>query len=96
MDLPIEKVLGNRVYLEIPDFGKTEAGVIIPGELQNSMRKKESSLTVVAVGLSVLDVKVGDRVLVDPEQLQKAAIIPISEGVEVACISIFDIMHVWK
>lgn len=94
------KLLGNRLYLEIP---KKEDSKLIVDEntkeaLQKELLKKMSRLKVHSVGTAITDpdLKVGVEVLVDPSALRdKTLIIPLSENEEVMLVSIFDIVHIW-
>jgi len=94
------KLLGNRIYLEMP---KTEESKLIVDEntkeaLQKELLKKMSRLKVHSVGTAITDpdLKVGVEVLVDPSALRdKTLIIPLSETEDVMLVSIFDIVHIW-
>jgi hypothetical protein len=91
------KLLGNRIYLEIP---KREESKLIVDEntkeaLEKEMYKKMSRLTVHSVGTANMDVKAGDVVLVDPQALQKAPLIPLSDDENVLLVSPFDVIMVW-
>ena len=96
----IRRLLGNRVYLEIP---KKEKSKIVVDEntkeaLEKEMLKSMRKLLVLAVGdgVSTDKVNVGDKVLVEPEALaRKAVIVPLSDEKEVLLVSYFDIIHVW-
>ena len=91
------KLLGNRVYLNIPK--KEESKLIVDENtkeaLEKEMIKKMSKLTVHSVGTANMDVKVGDVVLVDPEALSKARMIPLPDDETVLLVSPFDIIQVW-
>ncbi len=53
--------IGNRVLLKVEEqLTKTAGGIYIP---DNASKEKPQSATVQAVGSSVKDVKVGDKVL---------------------------------
>ena len=91
------KLLGNRIYLEIP---KKEQSKLIVDEntkeaLEKEMYKKMARLTVDSVGTANMDVKAGDVVLVDPQALQKAPLIPLSDEENVLLVSPFDVIMVW-
>ena len=95
--MEFKKLLGNRIYLEIP---KKEENKLVVDEntkeaLQKEMLKKMSKLKVYAVGDSVSIVKEEDVVLVDPGALSKAHIVPLSDEKDVLLISPFDVIHVW-
>ena len=91
------KLLGNRIYLEIPK--KEESKLIVDENtkeaLEKEMYKKMSKLTVHSVGTANMDVKAGDVVLVDPQALQKAPLIPLSDEENVLLVSPFDVIMVW-
>lgn len=91
------KLLGNRIYLEIPK--KEESKLIVDENtkeaLEKEMYKKMSKLTVHSVGTANMEIKVGDVVLVDPQALQKAPLIPLSDDENVLLVSPFDIIQVW-
>jgi len=91
------KLLGNRVYLNIPK--KEESKLIVDENtkeaLEKEMIKKMSRLKVHSVGTAIMDIKVGDVVLVDPEALSKARMIPLSDDETVLLVSPFDIIQVW-
>lgn len=91
------KLLGNRIYLEIPK--KEESKLIVDENtkeaLEKEMYKKMSRLTVHSVGTANMDIKAGDVVLVDPQALQKAPLIPLSDEESVLLVSPFDIIQIW-
>lgn len=91
------KLLGNRIYLEIPK--KEESKLIVDENtkeaLEKEMYKKMSRLTVHSVGTVNMDVKAGDVVLIDPQALQKAPLIPLSEEESVLLVSPFDVIMIW-
>ena len=91
------KLLGNRIYLEIPK--KEESKLIVDENtkeaLEKEMYKKMSRLTVHSVGTANMDIKAGDVVLVDPQALQKAPLIPLSDEENVLLVSPFDVIMVW-
>jgi hypothetical protein len=94
------KLLGNRIYLEMPK--KEESKLIVDENtkeaLQKELLKKMSRLKVHSVGTAITDpdLKVGVDVLVDPTALRdKTLIIPLSEDEDVMLVSIFDIVHIW-
>jgi len=91
------KLRGNRIYLEIP---KREESIIeLTPELEEARVKEEmkkySKLKVYALGDLVSDINVGDEVLVIPDSLAKAPIIPLSEELNVLLVSTFDVVHTW-
>lgn len=91
------KLLGNRIYLEIPK--KEESKLIVDENtkeaLEKEMLKKMSKLTVHSVGTAIMDIKQGDVVLVDPAALQKASLIPLSDDENVLLVSPFDVIMIW-
>ena len=94
------KLLGNRIYLEMPK--KEESKLIVDENtkeaLQKELLKKMSRLKVHSVGTAITDpdLIIGCEVLVDPTALRdKTLIIPLSENEDVMLVSIFDIVHIW-
>ena len=92
------KLLGNRVYLEMPK--QDEDSKLIVDEntkesLQREMLKKFSKLTVHTVGDTISTMKTGDVVLVDPGVLAKAPLVDLSETEQVLLVSPFDIIMIW-
>jgi hypothetical protein len=94
---PYKKLLGNRIYVEIPK--KEESKLIVDENtkeaLQREMLKRMSKLTVYDVGDLVTNIKSGDVILVDPGKLKDALVIPLSNNKDVLLVSPFDVMHVW-
>lgn len=95
--MEFKKLLGNRIYVEIPK--KEESKLVVDENtkeaLQREMLKKMSKLTVYAVGDLVNNISVGDVILVDPGALSKAHVIPITDDKDVLLVSPFDVIHVW-
>lgn len=92
-----KKLRGNRVFLEIP---KKEDSKLIVDEntkeaLQNELVLKMGKLKVYATGELVSDINKGDFVLVDPEALKRALIIPLSEVKSVLLVNNLDIAMIW-
>jgi hypothetical protein len=94
------KLLGNRIYLEMPK--KDESKLIVDENtkeaLQKELLKKMSRLKVHSVGTAITDpdLVVGCEVLVDPSALRdKTLVIPLSDTEDVLLVSIFDIVHIW-
>ena len=92
------KLLGNRIYLEMPK--QEEENKIVVDEntkeaLQREMLKKFSKLTVHTVGDTISNVKKGDVVLVDPGVLGKAPLVDLSETEQVLLVSPFDVIMIW-
>ncbi len=92
-----KKLIGNRIYVEMPK--KEESKLIVDENtkeaLQKEMLKKMSKLTVYAVGDLVTNIAEGDTILIDPSALSKAPLIPLSDDKDVLLISPFDVIHVW-
>lgn len=91
------KLLGHRVYLELPSKEKSKLVVDenTKEALEREMIIKMSKLKVVEVGNVVELIKKGDFVLVDPEALTKAKIIPLENNESVLLVGYFDVIHVW-
>jgi hypothetical protein len=92
------KLLGNRIYLEMPIQDENNKIVVDENTkeaLQREMIKKFSKLTVHTVGDIVSNIKVGDVVLVDPGTLTKAPLINLSEDEQVLLVSPFDVIMIW-
>ena len=92
------KLLGNRIYLEMPK--QEEENKIVVDEntkeaLQREMLKKFSKLKVHTVGDIVTTIKAGDVVLVDPGTLTKAPLVNLSEDEQVLLVSPFDVIMIW-
>ena len=91
------KLLGNRVYLELPK--KEESKLVVDENtkeaLEKEMIKKMYSLTVFAVGTAITDpdLVVGCKVFIDPSALSKALVIPKGDT-NVLLVSIFDIVEI--
>lgn len=94
------KLLGNRIYLEVPK--EEESKLIVDSNtkdaLKKEMLKNMNRLKVHSVGTAITDpdLKPGVHVLVDPVALRdKTLVVPISETEDVLLVSIFDIVHIW-
>lgn len=94
------KLLGNRIYLEMPK--KEESKLIVDENtkeaLQKELLKKMSRLKVHSVGTAITDpdLVVGCEVMVDPTALRdKTLVIPLSDTEDVLLVSIFDIIYIW-
>lgn len=93
------KLLGNRIYLEMPK--EDEESKLIVDEntkeaLQRELLNKMSKLKVLQVGTIVTEIKVGDWVLVDPAALNKATLVPINDQDDRAIlVSPFDVIQIW-
>jgi len=92
------KLLGNRVYLEMPKQDEDSKLIVDDNTkeaLQREMLKKFSKLTVHTVGDTISTLKTGDVVLVDPGVLAKAPLVDLSETEQVLLVSPFDIIMIW-
>lgn len=93
------KLLGNRIYLEMPP--QDEESKIVVDEntkeaVQRELLNKMSKLKVLQVGTLITEIKVGDWVLVDPAALNKATLVPINDNDDRAIlVSPFDVIMVW-
>jgi hypothetical protein len=94
------KLLGNRIYLEMPK--KDESKLIVDENtkeaLQKELLKKMSRLKVHSVGTAITDpdLVIGCEVMVDPSALRdKTLVIPLSDKEDVLLVSIFDIIYIW-
>ena len=89
---------GNRILLNLP---KKEEGKLIVDEntkeaLEREMMKKYQRLSVYAVGEGVADIKAGDELMIDPQALSKAPVIPMGGDEDnKILVSIFDVILVW-
>jgi hypothetical protein len=92
------KLLGNRIYLELPKED-VESKLIVDDNtkeaLQRELLNKMSKLKVHSVGTSIMDIKIGDWVLVDPAALNKATLVPITAEENVILVSPFDVIMIW-
>jgi hypothetical protein len=93
------KLLGNRIYLEMPpqdDNSKLIVDDNTKEAVQRELLNKMSKLKVVQVGTIVTEIKIGDWVLVDPAALNKATLVPINDNDDrVILVSPFDVIMVW-
>ena len=93
------KLLGNRIYLEMPKEAEESKLVVDENTkeaLQRELLNKMSKLKVVAVGNIVTEIKEGDWVLVDPAALNKATLVPINDNDDrVILVSPFDVIQIW-
>lgn len=91
------KLLGNRIFLEMPK--KEESKLIVDENtkeaLNKEMLKKMAKLTVHSVGDTVTNINSGDVILVDPQALQKAPIISLTDDHDVLLVSVFDVIYIW-
>ena len=99
-ELPI--VLGKFVYITLPP--KEESKILVDENTKDELSKKMlitmSRLQIWAIGDSAnTKLKVGQWVLIKPEALQRADIVPFEhngEKVTKALILDYDIVHIWK
>ena len=93
------KLLGNRIYLEMPpqdDNSKLIVDDNTKEAVQRELLNKMSKLKVVQIGTIVTEIKIGDWVLVDPAALNKATLVPINDNDDrVILVSPFDVIMVW-
>ncbi len=95
--MEFRKLLGRRVYLEIPAEPKSNLHLDDESKaaLEAERLKKWGRLTVYAVGSDVTDLQEGDEVMIDPSSVTKVLKIPLTADKDVLLISIFDIAHIW-
>ena len=93
------KLLGNRIYLEMPPQDENSKLIVDENTkeaLQRELLNKMSKLKVLQVGTIVTEIKVGDLVLVDPKALNTATLVPINDNDDrVILVSPFDVVHIW-
>ena len=93
------KLLGNRIYLEMPKEAEESKLVVDENTkeaLQRELLNKMSKLKVLQVGTIVTEIKVGDWVLVDPAALNRATLVPINDNDDrVILVSPFDVIQIW-
>ena len=97
MSKPYKKLLGNRIYVNIPK--KDDSKIIVDENtkeaLQREMLKKMSKLEVFDVGDLISNISIGDFLLIDPSKLKDAMVIPLSDDKDVLLVSPFDVIHIW-
>lgn len=97
------KILGNRVYLSLPEL--PEYKVTVPDDvkkqIQREILEKTEKLEVYAKGegmgegkVLIEKVSVGDKVYVDPGKLNTGSFFVI-DGKNKVSVSVFDIAHIW-
>jgi len=91
------KLLGNRVYLEIPEEIKTSIHLdkATKAALEEERMRTWGRLKVFAVGSAIEGLKEGDEVMIDPTAVEKVRQIPISPTHYVLLVSYHDISHIW-
>lgn len=95
--MEIKKLLGNRVYLNIPEEPKSSLHLDAESiaALENERLRKWGRLTVYAVGAAVEGLEEGDEVMIDPSSAARACRIPLSADKDVLLVSYLDIAHIW-
>lgn len=99
MSKPFKKLLGARIYLEMPK--QEESKLIVDDNTKESlnkeMLKKMNKLKIHSVGAGITDPDLveGLYILVDPSALSRSPLIPLTEDETVLLISPFDIIHIW-
>ena len=97
MTKPFKKLLGNRVYLNIPEI--PESNIILSEEMKKDLiitqQEKYRKLVVYDVGDSTGYLNIGDVVFVDPVTIQNAPVIPLTSTLSVLLISPASIIHIW-
>ena len=96
--MEFKQLLGNRIYLEIPEEPKSALVLdeASKAELEKEKLKTYGRLKVYAVGNTVEHIKPGDEIMVDPSSAARGVVkIPLSEDKEVIMVSTFDIAHIW-
>jgi len=90
-------LLGNRVYLEIPEEQKTSIHLdkATKAALEEERVRNWGRLKVFAVGSAIEGLKEGDEVMIDPSSVEKVRQIPISPTHYVLLVSYYDIAHIW-
>jgi hypothetical protein len=95
------KILGNRVYLllpELPEF-KTQLSPEFKKQQKEEVAKQLDKLTVYAVSENAkkdTGIEPGNEVLLDPNVLaQKRCSFFKLEDKEIISVSAFDILHIW-
>lgn len=95
--MEIRKLLGNRVYLELPEEPKSSIHLDPESQaaLDAERLRRYGRLRVYAVGAAVEGLEEGDEVMIDPSSAARAVKIPLSEDRSVILVSYLDIAHVW-
>lgn len=97
MAAEFKRLLGNRIYLELPEEPKSE--IILDdaskAALEIERMKKYGRLKVYAVGDAIEHIKEGDEIMIDPSSAASAVKIPLSETKSVLMVSLFSIAHIW-
>ena len=99
MEKGFKKLLGNRIYVDMPV--QSESKLIVDDNtkeaLQKEMLKKMNKLRIHTIGTGIVepDLVEGAYILVDPQALQRAPLIPLSDDESVLLVSPFDVIMVW-
>ena len=99
MEKGFKKLLGNRIYVDMPV--QSESKLIVDDNtkeaLQKEMLKKMNKLRIHTIGTGIVepDLVEGAYILVDPQALQRAPLIPLSDDESVLLVSPFDIIQIW-
>lgn len=101
MEKPFKKLKGNRIYLLYPK--EVSSALQLSAETKKSLAdeqmKKLNRFKVYAVGDGVTDPDIteGCEVMIDITALmqRQPPIIEITPGVEIICMSVYDVAHVW-
>lgn len=97
--MEFRKLLGRRVYLEIPSEPTSSLKYLdeeTRAALEAERMKKYGRLVVYAVGSGITDdIHEGDEVMIDPSSAARAVKIPLTVDKDVILISYDDIAHIW-
>lgn len=95
-DLGYKQLKGIRVLLTLPK--RDDKGIVLTPELEEQMNReyatKMDNLEVYAVGDSVTDLNVGDKVYVPVEELKRGTFITIN-GEEKLMVSSMSVALIW-
>jgi hypothetical protein len=99
----MKTLLGNRIYLNLPEIPETKLEVPVEFKKQQQMDllQKFDRLSVFAVGEGIGEIgqllkkiKVGDEVFVEPQSLKRGNFVLI-DGKEKVAINFSDVIHIW-
>lgn len=90
------KILGNRVYLDLPEIPEHKVSISpeLKKQLQEEKMKEFDRLKVYAVSEGIDNIKPGNEVFVDPNGLKRGVLLRIGEKEKIS-VSSYDIMHIW-
>lgn len=92
-----KQLRGNRLLLDLPNEG--ESKLIVDENTKEALEKeilqKLDKLNVYAVGDLVTDIKVGDKVLVEPSAIRGKAVVFTIGGERKILVSPFDVVLIW-